>query len=257
MLRFRLHQVHVPSLERYFLPLPKLADSQLADLSSHLKARGFTVRGGSNKGRVVALKGTQRIAVDGALGLASSSADLLDALAPAIPDLLGYPRQEAWKVTRDVAARYFSLKRSGTSAKLQLFPRLESLSTWTCLRKDGLSGLTADEAAVLKHLLGKAQAGSQIECVTARPRKGSSPLQIGRNLYHRSAIPVTEFLSSLRTIESGAEGLASYMPRDSVIALHRVRIDTRLVAEELGEWCYLGEHSRAARSKPQGRLLKG
>src|SRR6266850_1990057 len=214
MLRFRLLQVHVPSLGRYFLPLPKLPDSQLAGLSLHLEARGFSVRRRSNKGRIVALKGTQRIAIDGALGLASSSADMLDALAPSIPDLLDSPRQGSGKVTAEVAARYFSLKRSGTSAKLQLFPRLESLSTWTCLRKDGLSGLTPDEAAVLKHLLGKAQTGSQIECVTARPRKGSSPLQIGRNLYHRSAIPATEFLSSLRTIDSGAADLATYLPRD-------------------------------------------
>ena len=240
MLRFRLHQVHVPSLGRSFLPLPKLADSQLAGLSFHLEARGFSVRRGSNKGRIVAVKGTQRIAIDGALGLASSSADMLDALAPAIPDLLGSPRQEAGEVTTEVAARYFSVKRSGTATKLQLFPRLESLSTWTCLRKDGLSGLTPDEAAVLKHLLERAQTGDQIECVTARPKKGSSPLQIGKNLYHRSAIPAAEFLSSLRSIDSGAADSASYLPRDSVIALHRVRVDTRLVADELGEWCYLG-----------------
>jgi hypothetical protein len=251
MLRFRLHQVHVPSLGRYFLPLPKLADWQLADVSSHLEARGFSVRRGSKKGKMIALKGTQRIAVDGALGLASSSGDMLDALAPAIPDLLGSPGQEAGKVTAEVAARYFSLKPSGTSTKLQLFPRLESLSTWTFLRKDGLSGLTPDEAAVLKHLLGKAQTGSQIECVTARPRKGSSPLQIGRNLYHRSAISATEFLSSLRTIDSGAADSASYLPRGSVIALHGVQLDTRLVADELGEWCYLGELGRAAVGKPR------
>jgi hypothetical protein len=54
MLRFRLHQVHVPSLGRYFLPLPKLADSQLVGLSSHLEARGFSVRRGSKKGKMIA-----------------------------------------------------------------------------------------------------------------------------------------------------------------------------------------------------------
>src|SRR5438132_3058076 len=163
MLRFLLHPVHVPSLGRHFLPLPKLADSQLAFLSSHLQARGFSVRRGSRRSRLVAVKGTQRVAIDGALGLASSGADMLDALAPAIPDLLASPGAAGVRLTADVAGRYFSLKRSGTSAKLQLFPRLESLSTWTCLRKDGLSGLTPDEATVLKHLFRRAPTGSHIE----------------------------------------------------------------------------------------------
>src|SRR5712692_6734347 len=106
MLRFRLHPVHVPSLGRHFLPLPKLADAHLAILSSHLEARGFSVRLGGSKGKLVAVKGTQRIAIDGALGLASSSTDMLDALAPAIPDLLGSHGQETRKVTPVAAARY-------------------------------------------------------------------------------------------------------------------------------------------------------
>jgi len=252
MLRFKLHPLHVPSLGRHFLPLPKLSESQLAGLSIHLQERGFSVRRGSSQSKLVAVKGTQRIAIDGALGLASSTADMLDAIAPAIPELLGSPRQETGRVTADAAARYFSVKRSGTSAKLQLFPRMESLNTWTCLRKDGLSGLTPDEGAVLKHLLGNAPAGSQIGCVTATPRQGSSPLQVGRNLYHRSAIPVSEFLSSLRTVGSGAADSASYLPRDSLIKLHRVRVDTRLVAEEFGEWCYLGEFGRTPTSRRLG-----
>ena len=250
MLRFRLHQLRVPSLGRYFLPLPKLSDSQLSALSIHLRERGFGVRRGSAKSKIVAVKGTQRIAVDGAVGLASSTADMLDALAPAVPELLRSPKHEAGRVKESVAARYFSVKRSGTSAKLQLFPRMESLTTWTCLRKDGLSGLTPDEGAVLKRLLVDAPTGSRVDCVTARPREGSSPLQIGRNLYHRSTIPIPEFLSSLRTIDSGAADSASYLPRDSILALQRVRVDTRLLSDELGEWCYLGESGRATTGKP-------
>ena len=56
MLRFRLHPVHVPSLGRHFLPLPKLADAHLAILSSHLEARGFSVRLGGSKGKLVAVQ---------------------------------------------------------------------------------------------------------------------------------------------------------------------------------------------------------
>jgi hypothetical protein len=239
MLRFTLHPVHVPSLGRHFLPLPKLDAAQLAGLSSHLEARGFKVRRRGSRAKMVAVKGAQRIAVDGALGLASSSADMLDALAPAIPHLLASPRGAGVRLTADAALRYFSLKRSGTSARLQLFPRLESLRTWTCLRRDGLCGLTPDEAVVLRHLLRRASPLSLIQCVTAGPRQGSSPLQIGTNLFHRATVPVTEFLLSLRTIDSGDADSASYLPRGSVIELRGTRIDTSLEAEELGDWCHL------------------
>jgi hypothetical protein len=237
MLRFRLRQLHVPSLGRYFLPLPKMSDVQLTILSSNLEERGFNVRPGSGPSKRIALKGTQRISIDGALGLAGSGADMLDALAPAVPALLASPR-EGTKAGADIAARYFSMKRSGASAELQLFPRMESLRTWTCLRRDGLCALTPDEAAVLRHVLGRASGASQVECVTARPRLGSRPLQVGRNLYYRSTVPVAEFLASLRTVDSDGAGSASYLPRDSVIALPGVRVEMRLDADELGEWCY-------------------
>ncbi len=239
MLRFRLDQIQLLSAGRYFLPLPKLAEPQLAVLSSHLEERGFSVRRRSNPGRLTAQKGGQRIAIDGSLGLASSSADMLDALAPAVPRILAFPGTRTGIVTTDVASLYFSMKRFGASSELQLFPRLESLKTWTLLRKEGLCGLTPDEAAVLRHLLGKASASSRVECITARPRDGSRTLQFGRNVYYRSSIPIAEFLGSLRTIESEGAESATYVPRDSVIALSGARVDTDLTADELGEWCYL------------------
>jgi hypothetical protein len=240
LLKFQLQQLHVPSLGRYFLPLPKLTDAQLRLLSAHLERRGFGVRLGSGPSKRVALKGAQRIAIDGALGLAASAADVLDALAPAIPPLLSLPRQPSGKARADVAALYFSLKRSGASTELQLFPRLESLRTWSCLRRDGLCGLTPDEAAVLKHFLGRASSSSQLECVTAKPRQGSVAFQVGRRLYYKSTMPVAEFLNSLRTIDSGGADSASYLPRGSVILLPGVRVDTRVPPAELGEWCFVG-----------------
>ena len=42
---------------------------------------------------------------------------------------------------RRESASYFSVKGSGASRELQLFPRMGALRTWTCLRRDGLSGL--------------------------------------------------------------------------------------------------------------------
>jgi len=240
MLRFQLRQLYVPSLGRYFLPLPKLTGAQMALLSAHLEGRGFGIRPGRGlKGRVAA-KGAQHIAIDGALGLATSTGDLLDALAPAIPPLLALGSREAGKSGADAAALYLSLKRSGASVELQLFPRMESLRTWSCLRRDGLCGLTPDEAAVLKHLLGRASGSAHVECVTARPRQGSRALQEGRRLYYRSEVPVAEFLDSLRTIDSDGADSASYLPRDSVISLPRVRVDARIQPAELGEWCFAG-----------------
>ncbi|HYW81782.1 MAG TPA: hypothetical protein VFB30_00905 [Spirochaetia bacterium] len=240
MLRFQLRQLYVPSLSRYFLPLPKLTGAQMRLLSAHLEGRGFGIRPGRGlKGRVAA-KGAQHIAIDGALGLATSTGDLLDALAPAIPPLLALGSREAGKSGADAAALYLSLKRSGASVELQLFPRMESLRTWSCLRRDGLCGLTPDEAAVLKHLLGRASGSAHVECVTARPRQGSRALQEGRRLYYRSEVPVAEFLDSLRTIDSDGADSASYLPRDSVISLPRVRVDARIQPAELGEWCFAG-----------------
>ena len=240
MLRFQLQQLYLPSLSRYFLPLPKLSDAQLTLLCAHLEGRGFGVKPGRRPKWRVAEKGGQRIAIDGALGLATSASDLLDAVGPAIPTLLALGSREVGRARADAAPLYLSLKRSGASSELQLFPRLESLRTWSCLRKDGLCGLTPDEAAVLKHVLGRASGSSQVECVTARPRQGSRALQEGRRLYYRSELPVPEFLDSLRTFDSDGADSASYLPRDSVLSLPGVRIGTRVPRAELGEWCFAG-----------------
>jgi hypothetical protein len=238
LLRFELRQLYVPSLDRHFLPLPKLTGAQMTILASHLKARGFAVRPGAGPKARVATKGAQRISIDGALGLATSAADMLDALAPPIPNLLALGSRECGSA--DVAALYLLLKRSGHSVELQLFPRMESLRTWSCLRRDGLCALTPDEAAVLKRVLGRASVSSRIECVTAKPREGSVPLQFGRKLYYKSTVPVQEFLDSLRVIDSDDAGSASYLPRDSVFSLHGVRVDPHVASLELGEWCFSG-----------------
>lgn len=235
MLRFRLEPLYIPSLARHFLPLPKLGASQLALLSTHLEAKGFSVRKGGEPFRCIATKSSQRIAIDGRLGLASSSDDILDALGPAVPELLRSRREDIGPKA-DITGLYLSLRRSRASVTLQVFPRLESLRTWSCLRRDGLCGLTPDEAFALQWALGSAKSASRVGCVTARPSEGSSPLRVGSKVYFRSELPVHDFLSSLRIINSEA-GASCYLPRECVIHVRGGGTGVRLSTEGLGEWC--------------------
>jgi hypothetical protein len=262
VLRFRLRQVQVPSLDRYFLPLPKLTDAQLAVLVAHLEGRGFEVKV-SGPDRRVAVRGGQRLSIDGRLGLAASRLDMLDALAPAVPAMLAATKKDENRTRglgggrrrrsaaggggveggggggqETLRGRYLNVKIRSDSVELQFFPRMESSRTWTCLRKDGLSGLTPDEAAVLGYTLGGASRSSYVSCITAKPRQGSRRLQVGRNLYHESSITVSEFLSTLRTVDTpGQADSASYLPRDSILVLPNARLSGDLPVELLGEWC--------------------
>jgi hypothetical protein len=186
---------------------------------------------------------------------------MLDAIAPAIPEMLAMPvmesqrggrrggdagdrHEEASAIVgavggRSICERYLTLKKvSGDSVQLQFFPRLESSRTWDCLRKDGLSGLTPDEAAVLDYVLGSVPGTERVSCVTAKPREASSSLQVGGNLYYRSCIPVSEFLSSLRTVATqGLADSAAYLPRDSILVLPRIESRAEIPADVPGEWC--------------------
>ena len=230
MLRFELFQLYLPSSGRFFLPLPKLTTVQTEFLAEHLEERGFEIRRLGRKKRT-ATKGTRRIAIDGSAGVAKSNVDLWDPLGPAIPRLLKLPRERPSSSTRSL---YFELKRSEWSAEIQFFPRLESLGNWTGLREAGLCGLTPDAALVIRRLLEDA-GDAEVDCVSAIPRHGSIPSQIGRSHFYRSKLPATEFLSSLRDMVFNPTGDA-YLPRASVVKLDQVR--PRFDADELGQWCY-------------------
>ena len=230
VLRFELRQLYVPSLDRFFLPLPKLTIDQTDFLARHLKERGFEIRQVGQK-RQSARKGAERITVDGSMGLAKSNMDLLDPLGPAIPRLLRFPRG---RPALRASSLYFEVKRSNRFTEIQFFPRLESLRTWTGLRADGLCGLIPDEALVIRRLL-EGAGNAEIDCVSANPRQGSSPSQIRGKQFYRSRVPAKEFLGSLRDIGFNPAG-DTYLPRASTIRL--ARAGSRFDADELGEWCY-------------------
>ena len=240
LLKFRLHQLYVPSLGRYFLPLPKLTKTQLEMLSRDLKVRGYAAHDGVMPFKLTAVRGSHRIASDGWLGLAGSNGDMLDAIAPSIPALLASPTILGVKAASDEAAVYYALKRAGASTRIQLFPRMESMRMWGALRKDGLCGLTPDEAAVVKGVLGNVSSAARLECVTSMPREDSKPIQVGTHVYFQTSISMPEFLRSLMTIDSSGRGPASFLPRGSVLVVPHLAGEPRFVGEEVGEWCFRG-----------------
>lgn len=227
---YSLHQIFLEGLERYFLPLPKLNGSQLELLVKRLEVSGFRVSVG---GTIRARKGERALTVEGS-GLAWSNMELIDPLAPVIPALLSVRK------TRVRENPYFSAKLTNGRYRAQLFLRMEALGTWEELRKDDLSGLAPDEAAVISSLLEERRGG--ILGVTDYPREESRILQFGKKVYYESMIDASEFIANLRSIERrGVRN--SYVPRNSVIEVEVTRAPSvRRIADilsSLDEWCYL------------------
>ena len=235
-----MHQLHLDNLERYYLPLPKLNARQVEFLLRNLQDRGFRTRAGSRLLRITA--GATAVSVDPA-GLSWSHGELLDAIAPAIPSLLAFAKGAAANARLDPRYVYFSAKKvRGRLIEFQFFTRMESLRTWTELRRVGLCGLTPDEKAVIESLLEGAE--GTVECVTDYFSEKSSPILIGRRLYYRSTISVDEFAATLRTVSQSSQR-NSYLPRESILRMTtKDRFEFRHVFEGLGEWCYVDYSSK-------------
>jgi len=214
---------------RYYLPIPKLNPQQMGKIRDELRGRGFSVTGEQDL-RVVGRE--SRFSMTAA-GLAWSSVDLLDQVVPSLLNVLVERR------TQSDSNPYFVSRAREPGFEIHFFPRMESLKRWNSLRREGLSGLTPDEAHVLTSVLGDSK--GSVECITDYPTEGASQTQYGRRFYFRSTIQVSEFLLNLRTI-SHAAGRNSYLPRSSVIRItDRPREISRRTWEELGEWCFV-EH---------------
>ncbi|MDA4122782.1 MAG: hypothetical protein OK456_06340 [Thaumarchaeota archaeon] len=234
MLLYRVHQIHLEGLDRYYLPLPKLNTSQLSYLSQNLQNRGFRVKVGPRLLRASA--SSINLSVDPG-GLSWSSKEVLDAITPAIPRLLAFPRETVAGGPLDKHLLYFRAKRvRGRKYDVHLFTRMESLHTWTELRKEGLCGLTPDEKKVIGSLLASAE--GTVECLTDYVSEDSSPVQFERRQYYRSTIPVAEFLSTLRSV-SEASKRNSYLPRESILRVTLDETTAQPSLDGLDEWCYL------------------
>lgn len=82
MLRFKFLQLYLERRQRYFLSLPKLSEPKFDVLSVRLQEDGFIKKGDS-----IFKKKHKTVRVD-RQGLASSTFDLTDLIAPIIPEML-------------------------------------------------------------------------------------------------------------------------------------------------------------------------
>ncbi len=172
-----------------------------------------------------------------ASGLATSNKDLLDPIAPLMPELLEAKKEEV--PLEELASMYYTAKRASRRLHLRLSVRAESLGLWRKLRAEGESLLTPDEAAVLRLFLKGAK--GLVEVVTDYPKEGSKIKQIGARLYYLSAIDPDEFASDLRTVE-GSGRRNAYLPSSATLILDRSGLPMKSkmieLLSNLGEWCF-------------------
>jgi hypothetical protein len=204
-----------------------LTSQQMQALTVRLEGSGFSVKVDGTRLRAKSRSGAITVARS---GLAWSGGEMLDAIAPAVPDLLRFPRELG-------PNPYFAAKRLRGGFEVQFFPRMESLRLWMALRRAGESGLTPDEKVAVSRVL--FDGDQHVECVSDYPTDGCSVLQVGKTQYYRSFVPASEFISNLRTISSSFSKNC-YLPRTSVIRLKTGYAPEPPTGGELGEWCYLG-----------------
>lgn len=228
MLRYEVRQIHLPDLERFYLPIPKLGPEHVVALAADLERRGFE----AEAGRLLKVRGDGTRFTVNPVGLASSAEELLDSLVPSLPRILGLPMSES------DSDPYLMAKKQGRVVETQFFPRMEALRLWTSLRRAGECGLTPDEAAVLESLLKDSKGG--VECLTDYPVAGCVPRQIGRHQYFAAAVPPDEFVSNLRTLTHHPKK-SCYLPRNSVLRTER-REGSGTPPPPLGEWSLVSPH---------------
>jgi hypothetical protein len=212
---------------------------QLLPLIVHLESNGFSVVTSGDGGWWVirARAAGQRLTVDGAVGLAWSNMDLLDVIAPCVPELLRIERKA--KMTSNP---FFLTKTRGEVYHVQLLPRLETRRTWKELRRTGGSGLTPDEHRIVCMLLEHTR--GRVDAVTDFPVEDSKVFRVGRRSYFRSQLETDEFVRTLGSLETAATTTRrSFLPISSILVLRQFvppsERQLRDVFDELGEWCFL------------------
>lgn len=213
--------------------MPKLNDAQVEILCERLTRLGYKLRVGS---KIKASMGSSVVWLE-SRGIAYSSSDLLDPIAPVIPRLLEMEKRRV--APQSLVEMYYAAKHLGKSLRVRFNTRIESFSTWRELRSADETGLTPDEALVMKVLFDHAR--GRIQAIVDYPTETARLTQIGRRVYFDSSLEVTEFVSNLRILGQRNRRNA-YLPRNCMIDLANFRLpganDIGRLSEELGEWCY-------------------
>jgi hypothetical protein len=208
--------------------------TQLEIIRLRLASSGYTI----SRSKVLrAAKGTAVLHVDPA-GICWSSADVTDAVAPIIPEMLAVKKDRTpLDVIKD---GYFSISTAGRRSVMRFNPRVESSSFWGELRATNTCGLTPDEREVYSYVLSQTSGCCQV--VTDYPTEGCRIRRIGRKQYYQSTVETAEAASNLRVI--GEQRVRSvYLPKTNLIQLNSMLDLSPRDLEELflnlGEWCYL------------------
>jgi hypothetical protein len=157
-----------------------------------LENKGYSVRAA----RRVTAKSREGTINISSSGLCWSSFDPADAVLPAIPDALSFPKEPV--PLRTLKAMYFETARIGGRTMVRLSTRLEFSFLWDQLRASGRCGLTPDESAVASLFIRKAS--GDCELLADFPTEGAVPRICGRMRYFDSSIDNELAASTLRVI---------------------------------------------------------
>jgi hypothetical protein len=113
---------------------------------------------------------------------------------------------------------------------------MERWSLWTALRQDHRTGLTPDEAIVLKKLY--AASDGPVECVTDYPTDGGTIFRVGGRSYFRAQVDAAEAVANLDFVSRPPATRNCYLPRSVVLRIAEAPRFTAKDIESLGEWCY-------------------
>ena len=232
MLRYEPFQFSLGGSE--YLLLPKLVPSQLEILSNRLSKTGFEVDRGP---ALVAKRPGQAIHIS-PVGTCWSNRDPMDAVAPAIPDLLRVQKQPTR--TGAVMRAYFRAERAGSRTSFRFLPRVEFGSLWAELRRSDACGIMPDEHSVVSFALSTGL--GKCEVLTDFPAEGSRVRVLGNRQYYTSPLPCPEAASTFRRAGRKQER-NSYLPRDAAVEFDSVNLIPRKqwtdLLRGLGEWCFL------------------
>ncbi|QQG48599.1 MAG: hypothetical protein HY247_07630 [archaeon] len=227
MQAFRLHLIRLR--ERHYILLPKLNAVQRTQLAEHLRDSGFRVTGSA---RLTASNRAQTIHVEPA-GYCWSREDPSDAVAPAIPGLLGCPKERI--STQGLKDLYLSFGMAEGRRIARIRTRLECSPTWGDLRRAGECALTPDERA-LALMLRSSPPGTYL---TDFAGETGRPVSVGRRRYYETMLNEPELRSTLRSAGEQKPRNSYLLERGVFVGMSdRTSLGNRAeVMRMLGDWC--------------------